>query len=86
MAVASGTYSSRLWKMLSYPVQLDLKRNVVLKAYQNFAGDFMSQYFTALVETHIGPDRDSWVVNAADRTHHPVALAVRLSNKNHSSL
>lgn len=27
-------------KMLSYETQLDLKRNVIVKAYQNFSGTF----------------------------------------------
>jgi tRNA (uracil-5-)-methyltransferase len=49
--------------MLSYPVQLELKRTVVIKAFQNFSGDStrnlsllkMNQYFLGLPESSLPP-------------------------------
>lgn len=71
------------YQMLSYETQLDLKRTVVVKAYQNFSGaGFLSPTtFTCLTQC-----RFTRIFDTADTWYHRIAFTIWLPHENHPPL
>jgi len=71
-------------KQLSYDTQLDLKRNVIVKAYRNFSGTISA--VPSVVYLLNNGYRIGRVKSTCDRYHDTLSTTIRVPNQDHSSL
>jgi hypothetical protein len=68
--------------MLSYETQLDLKRNVVVKAYRNYSSVSPSTFFSSWNDDIARSPR---IVDTRNTTHDPFPSSIWLSHQNYAT-